>query len=167
MRCCMDASRFGAVNDMVVGQAALTFCAAATEAPASSSSAARCGRLDRLLNQIDRQACNLATVLAAQLRQPVGRVIGAARQQIACEGIVIVRSKHAGVDVIIAVPPEWGTGGTAPDRIVIDVEIREWPEQGPYPSISAVAVSPPSGAAVLPASQRHTSGNPRANVQVL
>jgi hypothetical protein len=42
MRCCIDASRLGAVSDICVGQAALMFCAAVTEALASSSIAARC-----------------------------------------------------------------------------------------------------------------------------
>ena len=37
--------------------------------------ARRFGRLYRLMNQIDRQASNLATILAAQLRQLVRRVI--------------------------------------------------------------------------------------------
>jgi len=41
--------------------------------------ALRLGRLDRLLNEIDRQAGNIAAVLAAKLRQPVGRGIARAR----------------------------------------------------------------------------------------
>src|SRR5260370_24450579 len=76
------------------------------------------------------------------------------------EGIIAVRCKHAGVDVIIAVAREGGPGTVAPERIVIDVIKGERPEQRPDPSIAAVAVSPPSGAAVVPARQRRASADP-------
>ena len=42
MRCCIAASRLGAVSAISVGQAALMSCAALSEALARSSSAARC-----------------------------------------------------------------------------------------------------------------------------
>src|SRR5258705_9296894 len=80
---------------------------------------------------------------------------------------MVVRCKHAGVDVIIAVAPERGAGSVAPDRIVIDVKIGERPEQRPDPSISAVAVSPPSGAAVGPAGHRRAGADPGTRGRVI
>src|SRR5258705_5768477 len=78
----------------------------------------------------------------------------------ASEAIMAVRCNHAGVDVIIAVVPERGPGTVAPERIVIDVIKGERPEHRPDPSIAAVAVSPPSGAAVVPARQAPATADP-------
>ena len=54
------------------------FCAALTEALARSSSAARCASVGSisLLDPVNRQAGNIAAVLTAHLRPPVGRRIG-------------------------------------------------------------------------------------------
>src|SRR5229473_935857 len=139
MRCCMDPSRLGAVSDNLVGQAALMVWA----------------------------------VVTAHLRQPVGRCIGCARcrdarRQIASKIIVGVGRKHAGVDVVVAVAPERGPKTAAPDRIVIDVKISERPEQRSDPSISAIAMLPPSASrlTVIPACHRRASGDPGANIGV-
>src|SRR4029077_7848759 len=98
---------------------------------------------------INRQAGNVAAVVTAHLRQPVGRCVRCARyrdarRQIAGKIIVGVGRKHASVDVVVAVAPERSPKTAAPDRIVINVKISEWPEQRSTPAISAVAVLPPS-----------------------
>src|SRR5216684_3923113 len=133
----------------------------------------RLGRLNSLQYQINRQAGNIATIVTAHLRQPVGRSIGRARcrdarRQIASKIIVGVGRKHAGVDVVVAVAPERGPKTAAPDRIVIDVKISERPEQRSDPSISAIGVLPPSASSptVIPARHRRASGDPGANIGV-
>src|SRR5882724_4462913 len=77
-----------------------------------------------------------------------------ARSRIGGEIIIAVRRKDRGIDVRITVVPE--ADAVTPDGVVVDIVNGEWPEHRPDPTISAVAVSPPSVrvAAVLPAGQR-------------
>ena len=65
-----------------------------------------------------------------------------------------VRRKDRGIDVRITVVPE--ADAVTPDGVVVDIVNGEWPKQRSDPSISAVAVSPPSvrDAAAMPARQR-------------
>ena len=73
-----------------------------------------------------------------------------ALRHIAGEIVIAVRREDPCIDVRVTVVPE---AVVAPDRIVIDVVIGERPEQRPDPSISAVAVLPPSVRAVAAACQ--------------
>ena len=70
-----------------------------------------------------------------------------------------VRRKHRRTDVRITVVPE--AEAVPPDGVVVDIVDGEWPKQRPDPSISAVAVSPPSvrDAASMPARQRCGRGD--------
>src|SRR6266481_1053942 len=82
-----------------------------------------------------------------------------ARSRIGGEIIMAVRRKDRGIDVRITVVPE--ADAITPNGVVIDILIGERPEQRPDPSISTVAVSPPSvrGAAAMPAGQRCSRGD--------
>ena len=82
-----------------------------------------------------------------------------ALRHIASEIVITVRRKDPRIDVRVTVVPE---GVVAPNRIIIDVVIGERPEQRPDPSISAVAVLPPSVrvvAAAVPARQCGSRGD--------
>src|SRR5207302_4638694 len=114
----------------------------------------RFGRLDGELDLVDRKAGDVAAVIAAHFRQwqgPAAPSAGRARPQIARKIVIAVRRKYSGVDIGIAVVPE--TDAVSPDRVIVDVVIGERPEQRTNPSISAVAVLPPSAsaAALMPA----------------
>jgi hypothetical protein len=79
---------------------------------------------------------------------------GRTRCRIPRKIILAVRCKDPGIDIAVAVVPE--ADAVAPDRVVVDIEIGERPEQRPDSSISAIAVSPPPvrDAAAMPAGQR-------------
>ena len=121
--------------------------------------AVRHGWLDHLPDLIDRQACDLAAVIGAHLRE---RGSGAARllsgrRQIASEPAITIGPEQTGVDIDIAIAPE--AGAVAPERVVIDVVIGEWPEQRPDPAKSAVGVPPPpSMRAAVPADDGSARG---------
>src|SRR6185437_6018228 len=139
--------------------------------------------LNRLLDLIDRQAGDLATVLAAHLRQLVGscsRSRGArcrrraaptwrpTWRQIAGESVISVRSENAGIDVVVPVVPERRVVAIAPHRVAVPIVIGERPEQRANPAIAAVAVSPPSisAAAMLPSRRRGTGRDPSAHIRI-
>ena len=123
----------------------------------------RLGRLDRLRDQVDRQAGDFAAVLAAQQRQPVRPGAGrTARRQVARKTLIVIGAEQAGINVVIAVVPERGADARSPQRIVVDVEIGERPEQRSDPAVSAIAVPPPaaaSGPSVLPPGKRRARGH--------
>ena len=77
-----------------------------------------------------------------------------ARSRIGGEIIMAVRRKDRRIDVRITVVPE--ADAVTPDDVIVDIVNGEWPKQRSDPSISAVAVSPPSlrGVTALPARQR-------------
>src|SRR5437899_11750076 len=81
------------------------------------------------------------------------------RSHIGGEIIMAVRRKDRGIDVRITVVPE--ADAVAPDGVVVDIGIGEWPKQRPDPSISTVAVSPPPARDVpaMPARQRCGRGD--------
>ena len=75
MRCCIDASRPDAVSAIVVGHAALIFARGDRYiGEIVEGRALHLGGIDRLRNQIDRQAGDFTAVLAAQqLSRSAGR----------------------------------------------------------------------------------------------
>jgi DNA-binding transcriptional LysR family regulator len=90
--------------------------------------------------------------------------VGALRQ-ITNQVVVAVRPKYPGVDIRVTVVPE---AVVAPDRVIIDVVIRERPKQRPDPAIEAVAVPPPPvcDVAAMPSGQRRSRGELPARSRV-
>ena len=164
-----------------VGHAALMSCAAFTEALARSSRAARWASFGwmRLLDLIDRQASNVAAVVAAHLRQFVRRRIcgrcSAARIAAACRMADSRRDHHShrgrtgrhrchcSRSPRTSVAPNSRT----PHRIVVHVVIGERPEQRADPAIATIAMPPPSAAApVVPSRGRSTCRDPGARARI-
>ena len=97
--------------------------------------------LKRLLDLIYREACDVAAVITAQLRQLVGHRSPAAGRlpnvnprtaaawwEIGYEVIIAVEIEQTRVNVIVAVIPEERIVAVTPQRVVINVVIGERPE---------------------------------------
>ena len=113
-------------------------------------------QLQRFLDLVDRQAGDLAAVVAAHWREAdtiVGicgskrilRTLAAARQvaAIGIQVVIVIGREDTGIDVRIAVVPKGGTVTITPYRVVVDVVEGEWPEYGADPSEPAMAMPPP------------------------
>ena len=144
------------------------------------------GWLDSLLEPIDRKPSDIATVLAAHLRQLIDRCAlraGSARgspkvaristcvlrRVIAGKVVVSIGREQAGVNVTIAVAPERGVIAVAPHSVVVHIVVGERPEQRADPSVSAVTMSPPAVSAVtslMPSRRRRAGGDAGAGVQI-
>ena len=149
-------------------------CEDVTDALASSSSAARCvsvGSIARCIRSIGRPAMSRLTSPHSSVSRWGARRGRRVLQRAAANSQQDSRKRRAQTRrrrCHRSHSPRTGPKTTAPDRIVIDLKISEQPEQRSDPSISAIAVLPPSasGPTVVPACHRRTSGDPSANIRV-
>src|SRR3954451_4156198 len=103
----------------------------------------RVRRLHRGCDLINRQADNVAAIASAELiKRNAARPPLRMLRQIGRKPIVPVWTEDAGIDVRIAVAPEAGT--VAPDRVIVQIVIRERPEQRTDPAIAATRTLPAS-----------------------